>query len=71
MADVNKNKHESYKLPACGFTPPVGKEFKVWQVDGTEKNVGDNIVLNGNKNIKAVWKDIGSVPPTLPVPQYS
>ena len=68
MADVTKNKDESYKLPACGFTPPVGKEFKVWQVDGTEKNVGDNIVLNGNKNIKAVWKDIGSVPPTPPVP---
>lgn len=71
MADVNKNKDKSYKLPACGFTPPIGKEFKVWQVDGTEKNVGDNIVLNGNKNFKAVWKDIGNVPPTPPVPQYS
>lgn len=58
MADVTKNKDESYKFPACGFTPPAGKEFKVWQVDGTEKNVGDNIVLSGNKNIKAVWNDI-------------
>ena len=68
MADVTKNKGESFTLPACGFTPPAGKEFKAWQVDGTEKNVGDNIVLNGDKTIKAVWKDIGSVPPTPPVP---
>ena len=68
MADVTKNKDEQYTLPACTFTPPAGKEFKAWQVDGTEKNVGDNIVLNGDKNIKAVWKDIGSAPPTPPVP---
>ena len=32
------------------------------------KNINDNIVVNGDKNIKAVWKDIGSVPPTPPVP---
>ena len=68
MADVTKNKGESFTLPACGFIPPAGKEFKAWQVDGTEKNVGDNIVLNGDKIIKAVWKDKGSVPPTPPVP---
>ena len=68
MADVTKNKGESFTLPACGFIPPAGKEFKAWQVDGTEKNVGDNIVLNGDKIIKAVWKDIGSLPPTPPVP---
>ena len=68
MAAVTKNKGESFTLPACGFTPPAGKEFKAWQVDGTEKNVGDNIEVNGDKNIKAVWKDIGSVPPTPPVP---
>ncbi len=68
MADVTKTKGESFTLPACGFTAPAGKEFKAWKVDGTEKNVGDNIVLNGDKIIKAVWKDIGSVPPTPPVP---
>ena len=68
MAEITKNKGESFTLPACTFTPPAGKEFKAWQVDGTEKNVGDNIVLNGDKIIKAVWKDIGSVPPTPPVP---
>lgn len=68
MSDVTKNKDEQYTLPACAFTPPSGKEFKAWQVDGTEKNVGYNIVVNGDKNIKAVWKDIGSVHPTPPVP---
>ncbi len=68
MADVTKTKGESFTLPACTFTPPAGKEFKAWQVDGTEKNVGDKIVLNGDKNIKAVWKDIGSLPPTPPTP---
>ncbi|MFR2892372.1 stalk domain-containing protein, partial [Peptoniphilus grossensis] len=68
MADVTKKNGESFTLPACGFTAPAGKEFKAWQVDGTEKNVGDTIVLNGDKTIKAVWKDIGSLPPTPPVP---
>ena len=32
------------------------------------KNINYNIVVNGDKNVKAVWKDIGSVPPTPPVP---
>ena len=68
MAAVTKNKGESFTLPACTFTPPAGKEFKAWEVDGIEKNVGDNIVVNGDKNIKAVWKDIGSLPPTPPTP---
>ena len=68
MADVTKNKGESFTLPACGFIPPADKEFKAWQVDGTEKKVGDNIVLNGDKIIKAVWKDKGSLPPTPPIP---
>lgn len=37
MSDVTKNKDEQYTLPVCAFTPPAGKEFKAWQVDGTEK----------------------------------
>ena len=68
MPVVTKNKDEKYALPDCGFTPPAGKEFKAWQVDGTEKNVGDEITVDGDKTVTAVWKDKGSVPPTPPVP---
>ena len=68
MPVVTKNKDEKYALPDCGFTPPTGKEFKAWQVGGVEKNIGDEITVDGDKTVTAVWKDKGSVPPTPPVP---
>ncbi|KGF07132.1 hypothetical protein HMPREF1634_05835, partial [Tissierellia bacterium S7-1-4] len=57
MADVIKKKGESYKLPACGFTAPAGKEFKAWEVGGAQKAVGDSITVNANTTVKAIWKD--------------
>ena len=57
MADATVNKGSSYKLPTCGFTAPDGKEFKTWEVGGVEKAVGDNITVNANTTVKAIWKD--------------
>ena len=57
MADATVNKGSSYKLPECGFTAPVGKEFKAWEVNGVEKAVGENITVNANTTVKAIWKD--------------
>ena len=56
MADVKKLAGETYKLPACTFTAPAGKEFKAWEVNGAEKAVGDNIQVNANTTVKAIWK---------------
>ena len=57
MADVTKNVGETYVLPDCGFTAPTGKAFKAWEVGGVEKAVGDNITVNANTTVKAIWKD--------------
>ena len=56
MSAVTKNAGETYVLPACAFTAPVGKEFKAWEVGGEEKAVGDSITVNANTTVKALWK---------------
>ncbi|MBQ8389109.1 MAG: InlB B-repeat-containing protein [Clostridia bacterium] len=45
----------TYVLPECGFTAPVGHEFKCWSVNGTEKAVGDEITLDSDVTVKPVW----------------
>lgn len=47
---------EDFELPNCTFTAPDGQEFKAWEVDGQEKEVGAKITINGNTEIKAIWK---------------
>ena len=68
MNSVTVNAGDTYKLPACTFTPPVGKEFKAWDVNGDEKTAGTDITINGNTVLKAVWKDKSVTPPTPPTP---
>lgn len=57
MPAVTKKAGETFVLPDCDFTAPTGKEFKAWEVNGVEKAVGDNITVNANTMVKAVWKD--------------
>ena len=68
MPSKTVNAGDIYKLPVSTFAPPTGKEFKAWQVGGEEKNIGDEITVDGDKTVTAVWKDKGSVPPTPPTP---
>ncbi len=68
MDDVVKNEGDKYSLPVCKFTPPVGKEFKAWEVNGVEKTVGTDITINANIVLKAIWKDKSVTPPTPPTP---
>ncbi|MBR5328947.1 MAG: InlB B-repeat-containing protein [Firmicutes bacterium] len=63
VSDVNGE----YTLPACAFTAPAGKEFKAWNVNGTEKAAGDKITVTENITITAVWKDKEVVPTTYTV----
>lgn len=56
MVDAIALKDVPYKLPACGFTAPSGKEFKAWSINGTEKAVGDSITVNKDTTVKAIWQ---------------
>ena len=47
-----------YTLPENGFTAPSGKQFKGWEVDGTEKAVGATITVTDGTTVKAVWENI-------------
>ena len=42
-------------LPGCGFTPPYGKKFAGWQVDGTVYKTGEEAATQTTAPIKAVW----------------
>ena len=40
--------------PVCLFTPPVGKEFDKWQLDGAD--LRESIVVDDDMTLSAVWK---------------
>ena len=58
MEPVYKAVGSTYELPTNGFTAPQYKEFAGWEVNGETKAVGDEITIEGNTTIKAVWKVI-------------
>lgn len=47
----------TYLLPRSNFTPPAGKTFDAWDLNGERKEVGTYIYINSNKRLKALWKD--------------
>ena len=50
---------------AAALTAPSGKEFKAWEINGTEYQVGASFTLDAAEvTIKALWKDATPVPPT-------
>lgn len=51
-------KGEKCTLPENGFTPPENKEFVGWKIGNETKLVGDEITVNGNTEVTAIWKDI-------------
>ncbi|MDU7243875.1 MAG: S-layer homology domain-containing protein [Clostridiales bacterium] len=57
MKDMSLVKGSIFTLPDCTFTAPSDKEFKAWEVGGTEKAVGDSMTLLGDTTVKALWKD--------------
>lgn len=45
-------------LPECGFSPPAGKKFKAWDINGEEYVPGDRVDISVDiKIIKAIWID--------------
>ena len=63
MDSVTVKTGANYILPACGFAAPTDQEFKAWEIGGTEYKVGDSYTVNGDTEIKALWKD-SVIPPT-------
>ena len=51
-------KDSKYTLPDCPFEAPTNKEFKSWSVNGEEKAVGDEITVDKDTEVIALWKDI-------------
>ena len=62
MKPVTVKVGSNYILPACGFTAPTDQEFKAWEIDGTEYKVGASCTVNGNTEIKALWKGSAVIP---------
>ena len=51
-------KGEKCTLPENGFTPLENKIFAGWKIGDEDKKTGDKITVNGNIDVKAIWKDI-------------
>ena len=67
MEPVTVEEGSRYVLPACGFTAPDGQEFKAWEIGSIEYNAGDDYVVLGNTEIKALWKDSAVIPTTFTI----
>ena len=67
MGPVIVKAETNYILPACGFTAPADQEFKAWEIGGTEYKVGDSYTVNGDIEIKALWKNSVITPSTYTV----
>ena len=46
-----------YSLPECEFVAPEGKQFKAWEIDGTEYPVNAPVTVTADITVKALWKD--------------
>ena len=64
MKDVEINTDEStkYILPTCTFKAPDGKQFEAWEINSIKHNVGEEITIGVDTEIKALWKDITTEP---------
>lgn len=56
MDPVDLEKGQDYTLPSNGFTPPVGKVFKAWEIDGKEIAPEKSIEVDADTTVKALWK---------------
>ncbi|MDO5027672.1 MAG: stalk domain-containing protein [Bacillota bacterium] len=54
---VDKNNPYVLPEPPSNFTPPAGKVFYAWDVNGDEKKVGDPITLSANTTLWALWRE--------------
>lgn len=58
MQSQKIKKGEKCTLPENGFTPPENKKFVGWKIGNETKLAGDEITVNGNTKVTAIWQDI-------------
>lgn len=46
-----------FTVPECGFTPPAGKVFSRWDINGYKYSPGDGFYVNYDYTLKAEWKN--------------
>ena len=51
-----------YSLPECEFVAPEGKQFKAWEIDGTEYPVNAPVTVTADIIVKALWEDVPPAP---------
>ena len=51
-----------YYLPECEFIAPEGKQFKAWEINGTEYPVNAPVTVNADITVKALWEDAPPAP---------
>ena len=51
-----------YSLPECEFIAPEGKQFKAWEIGGTEYPVNALVTVTADITVKALWKDAPPAP---------
>ena len=64
---------DSFILPECRFTAPLGEQFSNWQIGDDYYNVGDEVDISSDLTVVANWSEIGynlsvSVPEAHPYP---
>lgn len=57
MSDSTALKGKNFNLPQCKFTPPKGKEFAGWEIDGKIYAEGAAYAFKEDTEVKATWKD--------------
>lgn len=62
MPDKKVLHGSEYYLPECEFIAPEGKQFKAWQIDGTEYPVNAPVTVTADITVKALWKDAPPAP---------
>lgn len=56
MSALAARSGDAIELPDCSFVAPAGKKFDAWEIDGQRYKAGDTYVIEGNVEIKALWK---------------
>ena len=59
MNDV-LHQHDEYTLPVCTYEAPENSIFDGYEINGQKYNVGDNITINDDTEVKVLWKDTTS-----------
>ena len=58
MDRVELTKGSKYTLSTNGFKAPANKKFKAWKIGDREYAAGDEITVNDNTIVTAIWEDI-------------